>query len=475
MKKENKPTKTKNLDKTSHYLTLVALVISNLSVLTLGGIFSSQLGQGMGDVAAIGDQLKVEKSLAAVRKIMIVDSGGGTADPTLNVSISFREPGRIVTGLSDMHVGRIALTAKKASLQINGIQVKVLPPDGGIAAGGGSKSVYKRLLLYDRSFPYDAVASTTIATTTASTSPNMNIGFNTTMIPLRSIVVQKNQTREFSLRADFEAPFIPYSTLPSGAGNALQLSGFNVTSVNNPAASVIINGVGGTFSSYSIVKARSQIFSGTRTVAGLYDRTKNWFNKFGRTVKKLFGFKLAEAQVSIDFPPLPRDIELHKFHVYQENSGPGGLAKLTYRFATSGIDLIPNGFSVYASNSDTVLGNRIAGNQDTVLRGDTLHVRFDVNDDDSNPHNRPGITDGFILNANQSYYFTLRGNVLGSGTVTTSLLSDSGFANNRRVNVIEVENSGRSNFIWSDLNFDLYSSSTATNNAGWFNGFRLFP
>ncbi len=439
-KKKKGEIKTNAFDTTSHYLTVVALLISNLSVLMLGVVFSSQLGQGMGDVAAIGDQLTVEKSLAAVRRIGGGD--GGTADPTLDVSITFREPGRIVTGLTDKFVGNIALTAKNGSLQINAMQISVVPPDGGIAACC-TKSVYKRLLLFDRAFPFDIVASTASPTSTASTTPDMNIGFQAQLTALTSIVIQKNQTREFALRADFETPTLPNTSLPSGAGNALRLSGFDVVNVSNPSTSVTMNGLGATFNTFSIVKARSQIHSGPKTV--------------------VFSSPTSTPQ------------ELHKMWVYQENTGPGAFAKLSYRVATSGVDLIPNTFSLYVSRSPVELGERIAGNQDTVLRDNSLQVRLDVGADDARSHTQPGVTDDYILGVNQSYYFTLLATVRGSGSVTTELLTDTGFARNWRVNVIDVENSGRSNFIWSDLNFDLFASSTATNNVGWFNGFRLFP
>lgn len=67
-----------SLSKATHYATLAALLISNLTVLTLGGLFSTQVGLSMASIAAYGDEVKVQKSQAAVRK----PPGGGPSGKT---------------------------------------------------------------------------------------------------------------------------------------------------------------------------------------------------------------------------------------------------------------------------------------------------------------------------------------------------------------------------------------------------------
>ena len=149
------------------------------------------------------------------------------------------------------------------------------------------------------------------------------------------------------------------------------------------------------------------------------------------------------------------------------------------------MEVDPAGFFLYESDTSSTFSNILArpttditaAEVDDLTAYQHLQVLFDVGDDNSaaNGEHR-------ILNAGQTKYFLLRGTIKGKhdGTATNEAVAtvmggDAAFgsAAATQEDATTIDADTEDNFIWSDLNFDQYTTSTATHNLGWFNGYRV--
>ncbi|KKQ56429.1 MAG: hypothetical protein US74_C0015G0019 [Parcubacteria group bacterium GW2011_GWA2_38_13] len=109
-----------------------------------------------------------------------------------------------------------------------------------------------------------------------------------------------------------------------------------------------------------------------------------------------------------------------------------------------------------------------------------VEARFDLNNDDATARAAADKTDSYIVDAGATRYFTLKGTLSGHDGSTTEesvnvvLAGDAAFASTVATTFGAIDGTvDQDDFIWSDLNFDQYSSSTATKTLGWFNGYRV--
>ncbi len=105
-----------------------------------------------------------------------------------------------------------------------------------------------------------------------------------------------------------------------------------------------------------------------------------------------------------------------------------------------------------------------------------IETWFDVNDDDTSGT----AEEQLIINAGDTKYFTLRGTISSGhdGTadnesISTVLAGDGDFTDSALLGADGVDAVDQDDFIWSDLNADLYASSTATRTAMYVNGYRV--
>jgi hypothetical protein len=174
---------------------------------------------------------------------------------------------------------------------------------------------------------------------------------------------------------------------------------------------------------------------------------------------------------------------LYKFSVTADSAGPVGLYRLTFGVSTTTVSLNTSGYYLYESTSASSLGTIIAKGSDITTTdvdgsaSDVLRVYFDVNDDNANSPAK----EHRILSAGTTRYYTLRGTTrtghdgtTGNESVSTVMASDASFGSTAVKDADAlIAASDQNKFIWSDLNFDLYSTSTATTTEGWFNGYRI--
>jgi hypothetical protein len=153
---------------------------------------------------------------------------------------------------------------------------------------------------------------------------------------------------------------------------------------------------------------------------------------------------------------------------------------MVFGVSTTTVLLSNTGFYLYESSSSSSLGDIVAQGGDIDVVNDAtggkalVKVYFDVNND-SPAH----VGEHRILNAGTTRYYTLRGTVLSGhdGTasnesISTVMSGDAAYAATSQTDAAGAATVD-DDFTWSDLNFDLYSTTTATNNVGWYNGYRV--
>ena len=188
----------------------------------------------------------------------------------------------------------------------------------------------------------------------------------------------------------------------------------------------------------------------------------------------------------------PTAVELARFSVRSDSAAPVALAKFTFYIELDNVSLpYPVGeHYLYVSDSLSSIGELLSAPNDfvfttstnpiatsidpSIVNGTIAEARFDVNNDDSRGHTGEGLTEALIIQPGVTKYFTLRGTYSGHGSIKTGIARDTmpvPPAPAQTHNVLAVDVTQNDNFIWSDLNFDIYASSSATRTSGWFNGY----
>lgn len=353
----------------------------------------------------------------------------------------------VVAGSDGVSVGKFTLQAKYEGIDIDKVGITIAAPDGGVV---GNKDEVVSLSLYE-----DGV---TTAVGTADITAD-----NATITPSTTLNIPINTTKNFTLKAKFAA-LTDTSPATSGSGVKFQITGLDATGTSAGSSSITKTGLDLTFNSFSVFKSLPTVtmisFAGADTITG-------------NSV-----------------------VNLLKFKISADSAGPMSLYKLTFGISTTTVNLCntatditdTTGYYVYMSTSESSLGDILSkggstakGDMQATLVGSTpndvtLEAWFDVNDDSSTATSQEQI----IINAGDTKYFTLRGTVrtghdgtADNESVSTVFAGDPAFSGTSVVHADDVDATAQHDFIWGDLNATEYTTSTATNTAMFFNGFRV--
>lgn len=384
---------------------------------------------------------------------------------TLNVSTLPSPASASVVGGSTVTIGTFDVQAKNEGMSLNSFSFVIEHPDGGIGSGGaglGDTTQYKQvqsLSLYE--------GATLLGSSILSSA-------NATITPSSAVSVANNQTKTFTLKATLN-PVGPNQAGIAGLGFSSYLTNVDASGTS----------------------AGSSVSSLTRNGFGAHSATSTNFKTF-----HVFKSLPTVTQINTTNVLIDGVNTVKKFKVAADAAGPIGLWKFTFAVSTTNFSLIPTGWYLYESDSESSLGNLIAQNgtgaatiEGSNPYGGDFNVKaqssatyavveafFDVSNDDTDP--RAG--EHVIVNAGGTKYFTLQGTThavddidatLGNENVSVAFISDSAAgstAQTRAQGGFGGSNLGSDiKFIWSDLNLDQYASSLATNAEMWFAGYRV--
>jgi hypothetical protein len=388
------------------------------------GTFST--GAQSGSVTAVDSDAQTVTPSYTVSdgQAMTLATGG-----TLNVAVSTDPSSSAVVGGSTVEVGRFTMQAKYEGLNFNYLGFEVEAPDGGIV---GNQDEIVTLELWEDGGSSN-IGSVSINGTNATITPS-------------GMSLDVNEEKTYVVKAAF-ATLSDSTPAASAAGVKFLLSNVDVDGDSVGSSSVTVSGTGTSFNTFSVYKSLPTVaqidFTGSDNIAG------------------------------------SGTYALKKFSVTADSAGPVGLYKFTFGVSTSSESLTDTGYYLYESDSSSSLGNVIAKGSDITVTHETgqvaiLEVYLDINDDTTAA---PAL-EHRVLSAGATKYYTLKGYVSEDGTanngsISTVFAGDPAFAATALEDTTAVEADAADDFIWSDLNFDLNSTSTATNMEGWFNGFRV--
>lgn len=413
-------------------------IIGDISTLYTSGSFNIYMS---GDnVQAYDDEARSvipTYTIGETEPISIVSGG------TIQVSIASDPKPALVIGNTTTNIGKFQAKSMHEAVELKSFGFSLMPPDGGIS---GDQDEIDVLELWEEG-GITALGSVTV---------NSN---NATITPQLIKPVASSTPKIFIVKARW-TNFSANTQAKSGAGLRVKLSFIDAVGISSGSStqsgSLFISGLGQSFNSFHVLKSLPYV-----KISSTSDRITGNFTQ----------------------------LDLFKFNIKADPAGPIGTAKFTFSVSTTTISLDPSGYYLFHSTSNNVLGDLLSYSNDfRILYGSAtnsptiLEARFDVNNDDSTGHNKPGLTENLLISAGTTRYFTLQGTTRrghtvmgGDEAIAVSLAGDSSFASTRLVNVANIDGAiDQDDFIWSDLNFDQYSSSTATQTVGWFNGYRVY-
>jgi hypothetical protein len=371
-------------------------------------------------------------------------SGGGT----LNTAILTSDPkSNLVIGGSKVEVGRFTLQPKNEGANLIAFGLHVNSPDGGIV---GTE---------------DEINTLELCQVGGSCYGPITVNTNRATITPQNLTQTQNQEKTYVINATFNN-INDSSPAEAGAGIRILIGRINANGTSVGSSSLTANGLGTAFNTFSVLKS-------IPTVAKI----------------SFAGGDLITGNST--------EMDLFKLSVSADSAGPIGLWKMTFAVSTTTVDMKTDGYYIYESDSSSSLGDIISKGSDLVLTGGDAtdnghHLRayLDINDDSG-----VEVGEHRVLNAGSTKYYTLRGTTRADhdGTadnesISTVLAGDNAFASTvattthgidrRKSSVDNTSNTASGaavadDFIWSDLNFDLYSTTTATRTPGWFNGYRV--
>jgi len=378
--------------------------------------------QGGGLTAVDTDAQTVTPSITGANGQTMTLATGGTLLVALDA-----EPSDTVVAGNTSDIASFILEAKYEGIDINYLGFTVQDPDGGIVGGADEVTT---LYLYEEGGT-DALGSVAIT------------GANATITP-SGMSLDINEEKTYEIKALF-SDLNGSSPAESGAGLKFLLSNIDVTGSSPGSSSVTVSGTGTAFNSFSMFKSLPTV-----------------------------------TQIDIDGGDVITGndtFNLKKFSVSSDTS-PVGLFKFTFGVSTTTVSLTDTGYYLYESDSEGDMGDLVSqGGDVTVIHNDgaqsaVVEVYFDKDNDSA-----AGVGEHLYFTGTK--YYTLRGTVTGhDGTadnesISTVFAGDNAFANTSAENAASIDGDAADDFIWSDLNFDLYSTTTATTTIGWFNGYRL--
>lgn len=396
-----------------------------------------------------GGSTVTETCTPNVGQAMSLSAGG-----TLNLSVLTDPASGLVTGGSEgVSIGQFTLQAKYEDINVNYLGLTAAAADGtGI---DGDDDEITSISLYEDGVA-DALGTVNVVATTA------------TITPSSTLTIPAGTTKNYTLKANF-ATIDDTTPATSGSGVRVKISNVDSTGVSAGSSSVTVNGTDTNFSSFSAFKSIPTVtklaFDGSNVITG-------------------------NSVVS-----------LYKFSVTADSAGPIGLYKFTFGISTTTVNLCEDvtdmrdaaGYYLYMSDSESSLGSIVSqgddndnpghDQQDDIVvnvAGSTLNQAlvetwFDVNNDATGTS-----SEQIIVNAGDTKYFTLRGTIsaghdgtANNESISTVFAGDTTFAATGVKNADGIDALDQNDFIWSDLNADQYTSSTATVTAMYFNGYRV--
>ncbi len=401
----------------------------NVSSASTSGTFAVGLSSAMGVSAIDSDAQTVTPTGTDSNGQSMTLAAGGT----LNVALGTDPVSAFVVAGTTAEVGRFTMQAKYEGLDFNYFGFQLASPDGGVV---GNQDELTTLYLYEEggSEALGSVAMTCANATITPADMTMDVNDETTYV-VKAV---------FSSLGDA-------SPASSGAGLRVALTNIDVDGTSTGSSSVTVNGLGSNFNTFSIFKS-------VPTVT-VYDSDG------------------ADVITGND------TFSLMKFSVTADGAGPIGLYKFMFGVSTTTVAMSSTSYYLYESDSDSTLGDVIAQGADFMSLYDAdggatvVHAYLDVNDDNGDS---PAL-EHRILSAGTTKYYTLRGTVASghdntgdNESISTVLAGDAGFVGTAaQAAGASASDADGNSFVWSDLNFDLYSTSTATNNVGWWNGYRV--
>lgn len=425
--------------------TKVITVVGDIGTGSTSGSFTMKWGAGKLTLIDSEAQSVTDTATSGSSGSMSLESGG-----TLQISLASDPSADLVIAGSTRETGKFLAKAKFEGMIINDFGFEVRAPDGGIV---GNKDEVDSIELWLQG---GSSAITTVPVVSA----------NATLTPPGGYPLAIDEEKTFIVKTKFSTLSTGGGAVAtSGSGVELLLSNVDVDGTATGSSSVTVNGTGTDFKTFTVFKSLP-------TVA--YQPVSNSIT--GNA-----------------------EYDLFRFSVTADGAGPIALAKFTYEVNTTTVGLATTTLQLFESVSQSVNGNQLAKDGDFFTFAQesetklVIDVAFDVGDEDSVDHRvaaapLKGIMndtgDHLIIDANATKYFLLRGSVvLHDGTVdnesiSTALAGDSAYASNIQRSFGDIDGSGGElvggdHFIWSDLNFDQYTSSSATANEGWFNGYRV--
>ncbi|MFH1551380.1 MAG: hypothetical protein ABIC36_00695 [bacterium] len=384
---------------------------------------------------------------------MTLSAGG-----TLNLDVlSDPVAALVVAGSEGVTVGKFSIQAKYEDININYLGVTASNENKKVSMAGDYQDITS-LSLYKE-------GSTSVLGTVAVSAANA------TITPSTTLTIPKGETETYILKANFSV-LGDTSAAASGETVTLTITGLDVTGASAGSSSVTVNGLDTNFSDFTLYKSVP-------------------------TVTKL-AFSGADVITSNGV------VSLYKFKVTADAAGPIGLFKFTFGISTTTVNLCntltdlkdTTGYYLYMSDSEGTLGDIVSKGgvaeigKDiystpgaTIIEGQgsgrnevLLETWFDKNDDQAS-----STDELLIITGGATKYFTLRGTISTGHDVTgdnefisTVMAGDADFAINDTVRDADgVDGLDQNDFIWSDLNADRYTTSSATSTNMFFNGFRI--
>jgi len=421
-------------------------VTANVGTGATSGTFAVYCGDGGCITAIDSDAQTVTNTYQNDDGQVMTIAGGGT----LNVAVLTSDPkSNVAVGGAKVEVGRFTLEPKNEGATLNKFGIHIDSPDGGLV--GDQDEVNTLELCQVGGSCYGPI---TVTNSRATISPS-------------GLSQLQNQEKTYVLNVVFNA-INDNSPAQAGAGIRLLLGNIDVTGTSVGSTSVTVSGLGTQFNTFTVFKSIPTVgkiaFAGGDIITG--NNT---------------------------------ELDLYKLSVKADAAGPIGLWKMTFGVSTTTVDLKTDGYTLYESDTASSLGDIISTGGDIAqsqgIAGNNQHylaVYLDINNDD-------GVLVGEhrVIGAGVTKYYTLRGTTRADhdGTadnesIATVLAGDASFASTTASNAHEIDRRYNDNvadavdggleeedlqddFIWSDLNFDLYTTTTATRTQGWFNGYRV--
>ncbi len=412
-------------------------LIGDIGTASTTGSFRMQL-QG-GNVTAIDSEAQsvTPTYTTAAAAIMTLAAGG-----TLNVSVAQDPKAALAVGGTTVNVGQFTMQPKNEAMTINSFALNIGNPDNFINATNDFEQV-------ERLEVWESGGAAALGGVTVNAAAN-------TVTPATPIALALNQEKTYVVKAKIRDVTTP-SVAESATGFAVTMSHVDAKGQAAGSSTITLNGTGTAFKTFTSFKSVPTIALSSITVDQLTSSS---------SVADIFKFSAAAS-----------------------TAGPIALSKFTFDVSTStSVRVNTAAYLLYESDSSGSLGTLLTDTGDFVVSltggnaGTTIHqveARFDVNNDSSQAYNAVDKGEHLIINAGGTKYFTFRGTMSNiSSTANDDSVSTQLGGDNTGITAVSnhgaIDNTlDQDDFIWSDLNFDQYATSTATQNGGWFNGYRV--